>query len=241
MKSTRLSLEEILAIGDLVGWEEGAPGGSGEGTEDDDGDGGADTDSDSDSDDGGSSDDDGELTPEQLKRKLKNAREAEGRLGKKVRDLEAAKRELDELRSKEEERARKEKPELDNLKADVEKLTRLRDAQAERIRSLALENAFLSVSDVAWHDPDDALQLVSKSLQDAEVDENGEVKDRSVIVKAARDLAKSKPWLTKKQDEDGAGKTGGRPTGGPPAGSGKGSGKGGSSDDDIRRKYHIVR
>lgn len=244
MKSTRLSLENILEMGDIFAYEEGGAGGTGD-------DGGAPGGTGDDTEDESSDDDDGEtsssgkddsdgLSEEQLRYKLRNRAEQAKRQSEEIKRLKEAKRELDELRGKEEERARKEKPELDNLKSDVEKLTKRNNAQSETIRRLTIENTFLGIPDLEWHDPGDALRLVMDELSEVEVDqETGEIKDRKAVVAAAKDLAKRKGYMVKsKKQEDSPGSAGGgRPTGTPP-----GNGKKPDLDEaKLRQKYHILR
>jgi hypothetical protein len=83
--------------------------------------------------------------------------------------------------------------ELEGLKKQVAK-------QTETIKSLRLDNAFLT-SDIEWVDPDAALRLAD--LSEVEITEDGKVKGLEDALKA---LAEKKPYLVKKKDEEKGGK-----------------------------------
>lgn len=241
---TRLTRAHILAIGN-VKFSEGEPGstggsgdpnpsnpagGTGQGGKSGDpkdGTGGT----------GAPKDDLDDITdPEVLKRKLRNAREAEQRLHGK---MTAAERERDELKTKQteaEEAARREsQSEVENLKDDIRKRDETIQARNATIQSLTVQLAFAQVKDVDWHDPEDALRLVD--LSGVEFDEKtGEVKDKSKVVKAAKDLAKAKPHLVKSSTAvpgsvpNGV-RNGQPPAGGPPTNSDR--------EKELRTKYKI--
>jgi hypothetical protein len=242
---TRLTREQILALGPFKGAEgdAGSAGGSGEPAPESGGTGTGDSKSSGDKDgtggSGKSSDDLDDVTdPDVLRRKARNEREASSRLHKKV---EQTQRELDELREAQEaekEKARREtQSEVDNLKDDVAKRDDTIAAQRETIRRLTVELAFAQVKDVDWYDPEDALRLVD--LSDVEFDERtGNVKDKGSIVKAAKDLAKAKPHLVKSSTSVPASTpTGVRNGSAPQAGAAPGQ----ADKEALIRKYRIHR
>lgn len=102
--------------------------------------------------------------------------------------------------------------ELEPASTELEALKKQVGEQAETIKSLRLDNAFLT-SDIEWVDPDAALRLAD--LSEVEITQDGKVKGLEDALKA---LAEKKPYLVKKKDDDKGGK-------------GKSS-KGGSAEDE---------
>lgn len=104
----------------------------------------------------------------------------------------------------------------DRDKSDLEKATERAEAAEkrateleERNSRLARRTAFLSVTDYAWHDPDDALKLALDDfgLADLEVNADGGV-DRKKLKKLVKDLADGKPYLVKTEGDRSGGKGG---------------------------------
>jgi len=183
---------------------------------------------------GSTGEDDKEFTPEQLKAKVAALKEEKDRHFKQRQDAE---KRADELQKKQDEVDRKGKTELENAKSDIE----ARDKQIETlnvtIRRLAVENAFVALPDVTWHNPATALKLVD--LSDVEFDaETGKPKDMKQLVKAAKALAADNPYLVRPKTDASDDAPTGKPTGKPPA---NGKPNKGLSEDDLRAKYNINR
>jgi hypothetical protein len=234
MKRTRLTREEILAIGNVYlsegegeGGQGGESGGTGQPNEGKPNDNGNDDGAGSD----GESDEFDKLSPEELAKKAKRLREERDRHYRQKQD---AIRERDELKTAqqaaEEEARRKNQSEVDNLKDDVQKRDKTISDLQGTIKRLTVERAFMSTPGIEWHNPERALTLVD--LSGVEVDDDGKIKDSKAVAKAAKDLAESDAYLVK---STGTSPTG-RPSGQPPAGKPTGKGK---SEAEIRKKYNI--
>lgn len=228
-KATRWSREAILAIGNIVAFDnedeaEGEAGGTGE----------ANNESDSDTGKKSGEDDDSDDDSETLKKKLKNRAEQASRQDAEIARLKKVEREADELRKAKEEQDRKGRSELDNLKADLEKAGKTIAAKDDTIRRLTVENTFMTLKEIDWHNPATALRLVD--LSDVEFDEStGQVKDRKALVNAAKELAKDNPYLVKSKTAVDEGTPNGKQSGKVPAG-----GKPKETDDaTLRSKYNI--
>jgi hypothetical protein len=245
MKRTRLTREEILSAGSIFAHDgesgssgtgdQGSDGGQGNGSTGGAGQADADKDKkDDDSDTGDPKDDDlTGLSEEQLKRKLKHLQDEKDRHYARRTEAE---RERDELKAKEEERARKGRSELENAKADVEARDKQIIALNETVKRLTVENAFVSLKEIEWHNPATALRLVD--LSEVEFDEKtGKVKDPGAVLKAAKALADENQYLVKSKTAAPAGTPQGKPTGKPPAG---GKSKD-TTDEELRKKYNIQR
>ncbi len=240
---TRLTREQILSFGPFYGAEGdggGSTGGTGGASA---GGGGSNT--------GGSNNQSGqggdggteppkdeleELTPEQLRNKIRNSTEAGDRLANKLR---AAERERDELKTAKEEQERKELSDLENASKDVQKLTDSNALLSETVKRLTVENAFLRVDGVDWHDRADALRLIDLSEVEFD-DKTGEVKDPAKITAAAKKLAKDKPHLVRSPTAAPPGTPLPTPgtTGIPPAVQGQ---QGGKKAAELIQKYNIPR
>lgn len=233
---TRLSLEQVLALGPFRGAE--SSGGADDGGKGNEGAGGTGGQNDGGGKGGaggtGKSDDDTD-DPAELKRKLANRVEQATRQDAEIRRLKEIEREADELRTKQEEQDRKGRSDLENATKDVERLTKQNESLLATVKRLTLENTFLQIKDVDWHDPEDALRLVD--LSSVEFDGEGNVKDPGSLKKAAKDLAKAKPHLVKKSTDVGPGVPQGAPTGTAPAGGTNNTGK--ATEDTLRKKYRI--
>jgi hypothetical protein len=175
--------------------------------------------------------------PAELRRRLKNAREAEQRIHGKMTAAEKERDELARAQTEAEEKARREsQSEVDNLKEDVRKRDETIKARDETIRSLTVQLAFAKVKDVEWHDQEDALRLVD--LSDVEYDEKtGGVKDQAKVVAAAKNLAKAKPHLVKKSTVVSGSVPTGQKNGSAPAGGQPTK----TEDDELIQKYKIRR
>jgi hypothetical protein len=71
------------------------------------------------------------------------------------------------------------------------------EAQKGSIRKLRIDNAFLTQSDVEWHDPEAALALVD--LSEVEIKDDGSVKG---LKEALAALAEKKPYLVKQKEAE---------------------------------------
>jgi hypothetical protein len=120
--------------------------------------------------------------------------------------------------------------------AELEKAVQERDSELGKLR---LQNAFLTVNDFDWQDPDDALALAERGgYMEGVVGEDGTV-DASQLKKKLNELATKKPHLVKaKQGEDNNG-GGTPPPSGAPVGS-KGKKDKGPSRDMLAAKYPII-
>lgn len=247
MKSARrFTLQAILAAGDIFAHEDGGTGtgttgdgGAGTGQDGSAGGAGQNDQSGTEGKTGGTGDDLDKLSPEDLLKKAKALKDEQERhyTGKKSAEqkLVAAEAERDELKKAQEEVDRKGKTELENAKADVEKLNQTVADKDQTIKRLTVENAFLQLKDIEWHNPQRALKLVD--LSDVEFDEKtGSVKDPAKLVAAAKDLAKTDSYLVRSKTSVSEGTPTGRPSGQAPAG-----GKNGAvpSDAEIKNKWNL--
>lgn len=150
------------------------------------------------------------------------------------------------LQKEKDDRERKDKPELENLRRDVDTLTKERDSLQGKFKNLALVNAFLTASaqeKIAWHNPKVAQRAAADDLKDLEIDEEGNVEGIRDVVKA---LAKANKYLvnTGNTDDDddeekpparrGASGSG---VGSTKTAKGKGKPKGTLSDEELRHRF----
>ena len=172
--------------------------------EDDEGDeGGEDEEEDADEDAEDKGDDEGKKTkkrtgpvPREEFERVKN------HLSKADQKKAALEKENAELKKFKDEQERKGNTELQNIKKDLEGITRERDTYRDRFTAMARTNAFLTASQqlkVVWHDPTDAQAAAGKELRDLEIDEDGNVEGIKELVK---DLAKRKKYLVNTGDSD---------------------------------------
>jgi hypothetical protein len=174
------------------------------------------------------------MSEEDLRRKLKNKTEEQDRQYGKLKEALAR---LDELQKEKDERDRAGKSELENAKADLQRAEQRAEKLADTIRRLSIQNAFLGLDDIKWHNAERALALVD--LSQVEFDEDsGAIKDMKSVRDAARALAKSDPYLVKTSTEPPKNTPTGKPTGRPPATS---TGSKGMSDEELMRKYNVRR
>lgn len=147
------------------------------------------------------------------------------------RRASAAEKELKDLRDAQLSETEKKDKELEELRA-------FRPEAEKVIANLEAKVAFLSINDVAWHDPAIALSQIDFSTV---TDEDGKI-DNAELKKAVKKLAEGKSYLVKTSTgESGGGAGEGQGAGA--SGGGVGSGKGGSkkggalSDEELRQRY----
>jgi hypothetical protein len=227
MKATRWTREAILSAGNVFAFEDDPDPADASGA------GGANTDP-ADSDDGAGSDDDkDDVDPKILKQRLQNKREEQERDFKKRKEAE---KRADELQKIVDEQERKGKSELENAKTDLAAKDKVIAAKDDTIRRLTIENAFMTLKEIEWNNPATALKLVD--LSDVEFDEEtGKVKDSKQLLKAAKELAVSDPYLVKSKTDVSNETPSGKPSGKPPVG-GKPKEV---TNDAIKTKYNIIR
>lgn len=132
------------------------------------------------------------------------------------------------------------KSELEQAQTRVAQLEAANEELNAKLQELHRERLFLGSNTVTWHDPEIAMAKLDWS---SIIDEDGEV-DSTALDKAIRDLAKTKPFLVKKEvvesNEDNA-----PPAGGQPSGTNTGSGKKKSKQEIDReallKKYPALR
>lgn len=209
----------------------------GRGADGTDGDGEGDTDSGGTGDADGDGDGDGEGDKDAskagaeadaaaLRNKIRLADKRAAEAERKVRELED-----------------KDKGELEVAKRKLEETTAENAKLALQVREQALENAFLKVNDITWHDPDDALTAAQRAkLLDGVQDEDGEV-DQTKLKAALQKLAKAKPHYVKSNaDEDGETKNNGSgPTGTPTGSNRKKPASGAPDEKTLRERYGAIR
>lgn len=106
------------------------------------------------------------------------------------------------LQKEKDDRERKDKPEVENLRKDLAAVTENHGTLQKRFNKLALENAFHTASaqaKVSWQDPKVAMRAAD--LDDLEIDEKGNVDG---ILEAVKLLAKQHKYLvnTGKESDD---------------------------------------
>lgn len=142
--------------------------------------------------------------------------------------LEAEKKKAEDAKKDDLQRAQ------DQVKDLEEKVSGLTD----QINALRLGNAFLSVNDHVWHDPDTALDIASRNgyLDDALTDD-GEV-DKKVLKKALDRLATEKEFLVKK---DSAPSKPGEPSGEPAGGRSGNQNDKGAQRAALKKRFPALR
>jgi hypothetical protein len=233
MKATRWTREAILAAGNVFAFEGDDTGGTSDGgnsAADTSGTGPAAADSKDATTGSGSTEDE---DPKVLKRKLENKTEEQDR---QFKLWQADKKRADELQKKVDEEERKGKSELENAKTDLAAKDKVIAAKDDTIRRLTIENAFMTLKEIEWNNPATALRLVD--LSEVEFDEEtGRPKDRKQLLRAAKSLADSDPYLVKSKTDVSTGTPEGKPSGKAPA-----TGKPKEvTDDAIKQKYNILR
>lgn len=138
--------------------------------------------------DAGSDGDDEPVSKEDYKALLKRMQAADRRAAeaeKKIKDAEDA-----------------EKGDLEKATGRVAELEKEVETLSGTLRSLRLQNAFLTANKHTWHDPDTALTLAQNQgyVEDDIVDDDGQV-DKKRLAKALDRLAAEKPYLVKPADD----------------------------------------
>lgn len=141
-----------------------------------------------------------------------------------------------EARLKEHEDSKKD--ELTKATERAEELSKTVEQQKADIAALRLDNAFLSVNDITWHDKDDAMTAAQRGgYLEGVVGEDGTVDSKGLAKKLA-ELAKAKPHLVKAGTEK---KNEPLPPSGGAVGSGGGASKDDKSNDEAKRKARYGR
>ena len=119
-------------------------------------------------------------------------------------ELDAQKTELEELRElkrlQDEEKLtaeQKTQKQIDDLTAERDEAKATVETVTNAMQELVKQQAFLSASDVKWHDPEIALSKADFSTVEIEIGKDGipKVKNPDAVKKAAKALAESKPFL----------------------------------------------
>lgn len=130
------------------------------------------------------------------------------------------------------------KDELTKATERAEELTKTLAKKDEELAALRLDNAFLSVNDVTWHDKDDAMTAAQRGgYLEGVIGEDGKV-DQKGLAKKLSELAKAKPHLVK------AGTTNNNNEPLPPSGGAVGSGGNATPDPkgaEAKRKARYGR
>lgn len=144
----------------------------------------------------------------------------------------------------EEEKRKQDDAKKDELTRATDRVTELETEVSglqETVSQLRIGNAFLSVNDHNWHDPDTALDLAERGgyLEDV-VDDDGKVSQK-LLKKALDRLAGDKPFLVKKAEKDDDDDRG-------PGSSGEsGGGRSGNLKDEkakreqMRKRFPVIR
>lgn len=112
-----------------------------------------------------------------------------------LKRMKAADQRADALQAKLKEWEDKDKSDLEKAQGTVQELAKERDQLADRVKTMALENAFLTDNKYTWYDSRDALRLLD--MDGVEVKDDGTV---SGLKPAIEKLAKAKPHLIKQND-----------------------------------------
>jgi hypothetical protein len=165
--------------------------GEGDGGTDDAGDDDASDDADSGDDDSADSDDEDEDVKKAsatAKERMKAADRRAAAAEKRAKELEAKQKELDD----------KDKSELERAQSRVTELESSLTTANDELKRARLQIAFLSVNEVTWHDPEDALGAID--LSEVEIDDKGKV-NATQLKKAIKALAERKShWVKTNED-----------------------------------------
>jgi hypothetical protein len=154
---------------------------------------------------------------ERLQERMQAADRRATQAEQKVREAEDAKK--DDLT--------KAQDRVTELESEIEK-------REERIRSLTLQNAFLTANEHPWHDPDTALDLAERNgYLEGVISDAGDV-DKTRLKKALDRLAKEKKFLVQTDDKD-------KKDDEPPASSGEPAGARSDNSKDDRAKKEQLR
>lgn len=180
---------------------------------DDDGDDDAGSDGGGDGDDGGGddgTDDDGDSGEKDSAALARQLADMEKRMKAADKRADAAEKKIKEAEKAEQDELTRAKGELEEAQAELTK----RD---EEIKSLRLNNAFLTANKITWHDPDTALSLAASGGYLEGVTDDDGVVDKKALGSALDKLAKEKKYLVNaesKADDDEPDGPSGEPAGG---------------------------
>jgi hypothetical protein len=149
---------------------------------------------------------------------------------------EAAERERDAMAAKLKEIEDKDKSELERTTERVKVLEQQVQQDKEEIGKLRLENAFLTVNEVSWHDNEDALRAARDGGYLEQVVKDDGTIDRDKLNRQLKSLADKKKYLVKTEQEPPQ----------PPSGAGVGSGgrggnQGNPDEAKLRERYSRLR
>jgi hypothetical protein len=113
---------------------------------------------------------------------------------------------------------------------------------ATKLKTKALENAFMAVNEYTWHDPDDAIAAATRlGLLEGVQDDDGEV-DQTKLKAALVKLIKAKPhYLKSEKSEDDEDETPKGPSGTPTGSARKKAAKTAASEAALRARYPALR
>lgn len=208
-------------------------GADGEGEGEGEGDSGADDDADDDTEGDGDGTKDKkaageEADAEALRRRMKAADKRAEAAERRVRELED-----------------KDKGELEVTQRKLAEATEQNTKLTAQVREQALENAFLKVNEITWHDPDEALAGAQRAkLLEGVQDDDGEV-DLAKLKAALKAYAKAKPHHVKKDSTEEEKDQDAKAAAGPTAtktGSGRKTGTAsGPTEQQLRDRYSALR
>lgn len=146
--------------------------------------------------------------------------------------LSAADKKRTEAEAKLKEIEDSKKDELTKATERADELQKTVEQQKADLAALRLDNAFLSVNEVTWHDKEDAMLAAQRGgYLEGVVGEDGKV-DQKLLAKKLGELAKAKPHLVKAGTEK---KNEPLPPSGGAVGSGGGAPKDNASDEAKRK------
>lgn len=128
------------------------------------------------------------------------------------------------------------KDDLTKAQEKVQELTEANEAKDKELAKLRLDKAFLSVNDVKWHDPEEALGVAERNGYLEGVVKDGKV-DAKALAGKLKELAKAKAYLVK--SEGGQQQTP-PPSGGAVGSGGKGGKDGGVDESVLRSRYRSL-
>jgi hypothetical protein len=180
-----------------------------------------------------SEDEDGDESEEDAGKGSKTETVSREEYEKALNRMKAADRAKTAAEAKAKQYEDKDKNALELATQRIEELEKAVKEKDTVLRTQGLENAFFASNTIVWHNP----QLALKELElDGVQNDDGEI-DRPALKRAIEKLAKSQPFLVKKDGEENTGKNG--RTGSNP--SGKPLGKGEADRQKLEKKYPAIR
>lgn len=239
----------------ILGASEDDNAGDGDDADSDDSDDDDDADGDDDdSDDDGDSDDD-EKDPqvkikaleEEKVRHFKRRKKAEKELAKALAEIAKLKKKSKGTKTSDDSKGKKAKPaddadDDDDADEGNAELERERATNAAERRNLQIENAFLRVNTLEWHNPSQVMTLMlADDDYEVEFDDDGKIDRKSLIAELKR-FAKANPHLVKKAAKsqgDGSDDKDGKDSKSGSSMNGKRKGKGGKEPtrDELAKKF----